>query len=77
MKAIQVMFDERLLRRLAESPEVRSEGRSAVIRHAVAEYLARKERETISRRYREAYSDTGELEEELGGWAEEGAWPPE
>jgi predicted transcriptional regulator len=75
MKAVQVMFDEELLRRLAQSEEVRERGRSEVVRRAVDDYLRRRERERISRCYREAYSDTEQLDQELDGWTEVGEWP--
>jgi metal-responsive CopG/Arc/MetJ family transcriptional regulator len=39
MKPVQIMLDEELLRRLDATPEVEREGRSAVVRRAVAEYL--------------------------------------
>ena len=40
MKSIGVTFDEPLLERLDRQPEVRERGRSAVLRTAVADYLA-------------------------------------
>ncbi len=40
MKSIGVTIDETLLERLDEQPEVREQGRSAVLRRAVADYLA-------------------------------------
>lgn len=75
MKAIQVTFDEALLERLDQDPEVLERGRSAVLREAAAAYLARKEAEVISDRYRAGYGDGAALEAELDGWAGEGAWP--
>ena len=71
------MFDEDLLRRLAESEEVKERGRSEVVRRAVDDYLRRRERDSITERYRKAYSSTNELEDELNGWAAEGVWPDE
>jgi metal-responsive CopG/Arc/MetJ family transcriptional regulator len=41
MKAIQVLMDEALLRRLDSDEEVQKHGRSAVLRRAAAEYLRR------------------------------------
>lgn len=75
MKAVQVLFDEELLRRLSESADVRERGRSEVVRRAVRLYLHQREREEIAERYRRAYSDTDALDEELAGWTEEGEWP--
>ncbi|MDE2901583.1 MAG: ribbon-helix-helix protein, CopG family [Chloroflexota bacterium] len=75
MKAIQVTIDEALLERLDRDPAVRERGRSAVLREAAAAYLVRKEAEVISDRYRAGYGDRIELDAELDGWADEGAWP--
>jgi metal-responsive CopG/Arc/MetJ family transcriptional regulator len=77
MKAIQVMFDESLLRRLEENGEVQRVGRSAVVRRAVEAYLRDAERESIADRYRRAYATGEEAVGELEGWSEEGAWPAE
>lgn len=43
MKSIGVTFDEALLALLDQQPEVQERGRSAVLRSAVADYLAAKE----------------------------------
>ena len=75
MKAIQVTFDEALLERLDRHPSVRERGRSAVVREAAAEYLKRQDAEDVARRYRAGYRDTSSLDDELEGWADEGAWP--
>lgn len=77
MKAVQVMLDEGLLARLDEDPEVRRTGRSAVLRRAAEEYLARSRREAVAEGYRRAYGDAGGLGEEYEGWEEQGHWPPE
>jgi metal-responsive CopG/Arc/MetJ family transcriptional regulator len=42
MKAVQVLFDEPLLRQLDADEEVRELGRSAVLRRAAAEYLRKR-----------------------------------
>lgn len=75
MKAIQLTIDEELLRELDASDEVKRAGRSAVIRRATAEYLARAKKQAISQRYLRGYGDSGALGRELAGWSEEGAWP--
>ncbi len=77
MKAVQVMFDEELLRRLSESPDVQQNGRSEVVRRAVYSYLRERERERISESYKRAYSQTAALDDEFSGWSEEGEWPEE
>lgn len=75
MKAIQVMFDEELLKRLDADGEVRKVGRSAVLRRAAAEYLRRSRARRISEAYRRAYRDSQGLGEEFAGWENEGSWP--
>lgn len=77
MKAIQVVLDEDLLARLDASEEVKAEGRSAVLRRAAAEYLARRRREAVADQYRKAYSDQTGLGGEYEGWEDQGSWPEE
>ena len=74
MKAIQVTFDEDLLERLDELAEVRERGRSAVLREAAANYLARKTSEEIDRQYAEGYGRFPQTDEELD-WGESRVWP--
>ena len=74
MKAVQITFDEELLERLDQDPAVQERGRSAVLREAAAAYLARKDAEEIARLYRMGYGG-GAIQDELDGWAAEGAWP--
>ena len=81
MKPVQVTFDDALLDRLDRHPTVRARGRSAVLREAAAEYLTKRDAEEIDRRYRAGYgaggaaSDAPGIDDELDGWAAEGAWP--
>jgi metal-responsive CopG/Arc/MetJ family transcriptional regulator len=77
MKAIQVMLDEDLVARLDASEEVKTEGRSAVLRRAAAEYLDRRRREAIADQYRKAYADGASLGGEFEGWEDQGSWPEE
>lgn len=77
MKAIQVMFDEALLAQLDAEAEVRRDGRSAVLRRAVAEYLQHRRKEAIAAQYRKAYGERKGLDGELDGWEDQGRWPPE
>ncbi len=75
MKAIQVTFDERLLKLLDADEEVRKAGRSAVLRRAAREYLERRREQQIDEAYRRAYSGGTPLDDELKGWEDEGVWP--
>lgn len=77
MKAIQVMFDEDLLKRLDADREVRSEGRSSVLRRAAEAYLENRRRKAIADSYRRAYSGGQGLGGEFEGWESQGEWPPE
>ena len=77
MKAIQVMLDAKLLQELDATEEVRHEGRSAVLRRALAHYLVRRRRMEIRDRYRRAYAAEDGLGEEFAGWEDEGTWPEE
>ena len=74
MKAIQISIDEQLLERLDSYSDAGHRGRSAIIREAVADYLARKEAEEIDRAYERAYGP-GSPPDELEGWAGELVWP--
>lgn len=75
MKPIQVTFDEALLARLDRHPMVRERGRSAVLREAAADFLARKDAEEVDRRYEAGYRGTPSIDDELEGWSAEGVWP--
>jgi metal-responsive CopG/Arc/MetJ family transcriptional regulator len=75
MKSIQITFDETLLERLDATEEVRRDGRSAVLRRAAAEYLRRRQAETIAEGYRRAYGGDAGLGDEFEGWPEQGTWP--
>ncbi len=77
MKTIQVMFDERLLKRLDADEEVHRVGRSAVLRRAAEAYLRRARGRRITEGYRRAYGVGEGLGGEFEGWAAEGVWPEE
>jgi metal-responsive CopG/Arc/MetJ family transcriptional regulator len=75
MKAVQVTLDQKLLAELDADPEVKRDGRSAVVRRATAAYLRRKRRASIADAYRRGYR--GGAGRELEDWADEGTWPVE
>ena len=77
MKAIQVLFDENLLSELDADPKVKKMGRSAILRHAAAEYLIRQKRAGIALQYRRTYGKSSGLGPEFDGWETEGRWPEE
>jgi len=77
MKAVQITLDEELLARLDTDPEVKRDGRSAVLRRAAREYLERRRREAITQQYRKAYATEDGAGMERGGWEDEGEWPRE
>jgi metal-responsive CopG/Arc/MetJ family transcriptional regulator len=75
MKGIQITIDEQLLMELDESEEAKRDGRSAVLRRALREYLRRRRRRSVAEQYHRAYAGSNELGVELEGWEEEGEWP--
>jgi len=75
MKAVQVLFDETLLQQLDRDPEVKRDGRSAVLRRATADYLRRVRRKEIADAYQRAYGAKAGLGNDLAGWEDQGAWP--
>jgi len=75
MKAVQVLFDERLLKELDRDAEVRRDGRSAVLRRAASAYLRRKQRTAIRAAYERAYGKTARREDDFEGWTDEASWP--
>ena len=74
MKTIQITMDEELLARLDKAEEVQQIGRSAVLRRATAEYLARQRQVEIARQYQKAYGANTALGDEFKGWEDEAAW---
>lgn len=77
MKTIQITMDEALLARLDKAEEVQQIGRSAVLRRATAEYLARQSRVEIARQYQKAYGANAGIGKEFKGWEGEAAWMDE
>jgi metal-responsive CopG/Arc/MetJ family transcriptional regulator len=73
MKTIHITVDEKLLATLDANEETKREGRSAVFRRDVAQYLKHRQRESIAQRYREGYSKRPGLGPEFKGWENEGA----
>lgn len=76
MKAIQITVDERLLAKLDNDAEVKREGRSAVIRRALTEYLSKKRQSAIASAYQRGYKKYPATDDFVG-WSGEGVWPDE
>lgn len=76
MKAIQITVDDALLARVDADAEVRRDGRSAVFRRAVDEYLRRRRKRAIADEYAKGYA-AGGLGTEFHGWEREAVWPDE
>jgi metal-responsive CopG/Arc/MetJ family transcriptional regulator len=76
MKAIQITVDEHLLVKLDNDAEVKREGRSAVIRRALTEYLSKKRQSAIASAYQRGYKKYPDAAD-FAGWAGEGVWPDE
>ena len=70
-------MDETLLAKLDADEETLRDGRSAVLRRAVAEYLKRRRRTAIAEGYRKAYAKGEGLGPEFEGWEHESVWPSE
>ena len=77
MRPIQITMDEKLLEALDADPEVRKDGRSAVIRRATFDYLSRSRRRAIAEQYERAYGTGTALGSDFDGWEGEGQWPSE
>ena len=67
MKPIRVTFDDALLERLDRHPAVRERGRSAVLREAAADFLAREDAEEIDRRYVAGYGSAAPTDDRPDG----------
>lgn len=72
MRAIQITFDEKLLEELDATDEVRQEGRSAILRRAVEQYLRRRRQQVIAEGYRRAYEASPGLGAEFESWEDQG-----
>jgi metal-responsive CopG/Arc/MetJ family transcriptional regulator len=57
MKPIQITLDAQLLEELDRTPEVKAQGRSAIVRRALREYLDRRREAAIAAAYRRGYGE--------------------
>ena len=77
MKAIQITFEEDLLRDLDADQKVQQIGRSALLRQLAREYLRRERERRIDEQYARAYGGNDREDPQWTAWEEEGNWPPE
>ena len=78
IKSIRITIDEDLLKELDDDPTVKTDGRSAVLRRAIAEILARAKAAEISRSYSDGYAATGGWTDEESDWLVDGSvWATE
>jgi metal-responsive CopG/Arc/MetJ family transcriptional regulator len=77
MKAVQFTIEEELLRQIDRDPEVKRLGRSAFLRRAAREYLARRREISIKAAYRRGYGEQPVTADEFGPLMEAQAWPDE
>ena len=77
MKAIQITFEEDLLRDLDADEKVKAIGRSALLRQLAREYLRRERERRIDEQYARAYGGNGREDPDWRTWEEESDWPPE
>lgn len=77
MKAVQFTIEEELLRQIDRDPEAKRLGRSAFLRRAAREYLARRRNEAIRDAYHRGYRAQPVSAEEFGPLMEGQAWPDE
>lgn len=77
-KPVQVSIDRELLQRIDADPETRTRGRSAFVRAAVEQYLARKARRKIDAQITHAYKDRADaLLLEIAPLIDAQEWPDE
>ncbi len=69
------MFDETLLSELDAESEVQKNGRSALLRRLVTDYLERRQEAAIDAQYRKGYVGGEGLGDDFEGWEDEAAWP--
>ena len=74
MKAIQITFEEDLLRDLDADERVKAIGRSALLRQLARDYLRRERERTIDEQYARAYGEDAGGDPPWGDWEAEG-WP--
>ena len=75
MKAIQVTFEEDLLRDLDTDERVKAIGRSALLRQLAREYLRRERERRIDEQYARAYGGSRGDDPQGTLWETEGDWP--
>ena len=78
MRTIQVVLDEDLLKAADDVAQRIKLKRSALMRNALREHLKKLHYQELERLEREGYERFPDSEDEdLKGWGEVAAWPPE
>ena len=75
VKVVQFTIDADLLRQVDQDPETKKVGRSAFLRHAIRDYLARRRSRQIRDAYRAGYGKEPVTPDEFGPLIEAQAWP--
>lgn len=76
-ETIQVVLDKRLLKAADHAARRTRQNRSALIREALREHLQRLEVRILEERDRQGYERKPQTRDELRGWEDIAAWPPE
>jgi metal-responsive CopG/Arc/MetJ family transcriptional regulator len=77
MKAVQFTIEEELLQQIDRDPETKRAGRSAFLRQAAREYLARRRQRSIRDAYRRGYGQKPVEADEFGPLMAGQTWPEE
>jgi metal-responsive CopG/Arc/MetJ family transcriptional regulator len=75
METIQVVLDRKLLKAANIAAKQQKVNRSALIRHALQEYLRRQRVEALEERDRRGYQAQPQRVQEYRPWEEAAAWP--
>jgi metal-responsive CopG/Arc/MetJ family transcriptional regulator len=77
MRHVQILINEEMLADLDADDQVKTVGRSKVLRRLVAAYLESRREARLDAQYRRGYDNDSDVNVELEGWSEEGLWPDE
>jgi metal-responsive CopG/Arc/MetJ family transcriptional regulator len=75
MRHVQILINEEMLADLDADDQVKTVGRSKVLRRLVAAYLESRREARLDAQYRRGYDNHSDVNVELEDWSEEGLWP--